>query len=74
VKTVVHVIPNPQGWWDIRTDVGEVLVRYLSEWQAREAGRAAAETMKADLAIHQFSGPVKYERFDGATKRLKGSQ
>jgi hypothetical protein len=71
VRTVIHVLRNPSGWWDVRTERGDVLVRYLSEFQAWEAGRNAAERMHADLALHQHSGPVKYEEFDEATKTLR---
>lgn len=70
-KGVVHVVHNPLGWWDIRVDTGEVLIRYISEFQAWEAGRIAAEQIEADLAIHEHSGPVRYELFDDLTKKLR---
>ena len=68
MKSVVHVVHNPNGWWDVRDEQGEVLARYVSEFQAWEAGRVAAERLECDLALHQHGGPIKYEIFDFETK------
>lgn len=65
-KTVVEVRYNHGGWWDVC--VGrEVLSRCVSEFQAWEAGRVAAQDRCTDLLIHQLEGPVKYEMYDEAT-------
>jgi CheY-like chemotaxis protein len=65
-KTVVEVRYNPGGWWDVC--VGrEVVSRCVSEFQAWETGRLAAQDRCTDLLMHQLEGPVKYETYDEAT-------
>ena len=63
-RTVIEVRYNTNGWWDVRAANGEVLARYISEFQAWEAGRVAARNRAADLVIHQKDGPVKHEAYD----------
>lgn len=59
------------GWWDVRRGDGRVATRYVSEFQAWEAGRALAERCGAHLVIRQEHGPAKYGVFDPATRRLR---
>lgn len=70
-KSVVEVVRNPLGWWDIRDHDGRVAARYVSEYQAWEAGRTLAERCGADLIVHQVDGPANYEAYDSATRRLR---
>jgi CheY-like chemotaxis protein len=73
VKNMVHVVRNPHGWWDVRTDSGEVIVRFVSEFQACEAGRMEAARLRADLAIHQPDGATRYEFRDRGAGRLESA-
>lgn len=59
------------GWWDVRRDDGRVATRYVSEFQAWEAGRTLAERCGAHLVIRQEQGPAKYGVFDPATRKLR---
>ncbi len=70
-KTVIEVVRNPLGWWDVRHHDGRVAARYVSEFQAWEAGRALAEDCGADLMVHQEHGPVQYEAYDAATRTVR---
>lgn len=60
VKNIVQVVRNPHGWWDVRSPTGEVIVRFVSEFQAVEAGRIEADRLRADLEIHP-EAPDQYE-------------
>ncbi len=70
-KIVIEVVRNPLGWWDIRGQDGRVAERYVSEFQAWEAGRTLAENCGADLIVHPEYGPVMYEAYDATTKTVR---
>lgn len=70
-KSVIEVVRNPLGWWDIRHRDGRVAARYVSEYQAWDAGRTLAEHCGADLIVHQVDGPANYEAYDSATRRVR---
>ena len=70
-RPAVHVKENLAGWWDVTMESAppgahgsRKLAQYTSEFQAREAGRANAVHLEADLVIHQASGPTIYQSFD----------
>ena len=65
-RKIVQVAPNPHGWWDVRSPTGDVVVRFVSEFQAVEAGRIEADRLGADLEIQQHEGPAQYEARDEA--------
>jgi CheY-like chemotaxis protein len=73
-KKIVQVARNPHGWWDVRTPTGDVVVRFVSEFQAVEAGRIEADKLGADLEIQQHEGPALYEARDeaGALRPVSG--
>jgi two-component system, cell cycle response regulator DivK len=58
MKCIVHVVRNPHGSWDVRTSVGTVIARHVSEVEAWQAGRSAAERLGADLVSYQDDGPA----------------
>jgi CheY-like chemotaxis protein len=64
VKKIVHVVHNPHGWWDVRSPSGDVIVRFVSEFQAVEVGRMEADRLGADLDIHKHEEPARYEARD----------
>lgn len=68
-KPVIHVVCDPHGWWEVRRHTGEVIARYASEFQAREAGRVAAESSECDLALQKTEGPG-FEHFDPRSRRM----
>lgn len=70
-RFVIEVVRNPLGWWDVRHRDGRVAARYVSEYQAWEAGRTLAERCRADLIVHQVDGPASYEAYDSATRRVR---
>lgn len=70
-RIVIQVARSPLGWWDVRSHDGRVQARYVSEFQAWEAGRALAEQSGADLMLRPESGPVKYELYDAATRTVR---
>ncbi len=72
-KTVIEVVRSPLGWWDVWGLDGRVTARYVSEFQAWEAGRALAEQCGADLLVRPEHGPVKREAYDAATRTLRPS-
>lgn len=61
MKNIVHVVRSPHGWWDVRNQHGDVLVRFLSEFQAIEAGRGEAARLGAELLIHPHADPPQYD-------------
>jgi two-component system, cell cycle response regulator DivK len=69
-ETAIRVIRNQDGWWEVRHPSGEVIASFLSEFQAWEAGRVAAESNESDLVIHQLEGRPHYEAFDPHTRRM----
>lgn len=75
-RPVVHVRENLAGWWDVTVDDAarsRRLAQYTSEFQAREAGRANAEHLEADLVIHQAFGPTMFQAFDETTGGLSAA-
>jgi hypothetical protein len=75
-RPVVHVRENLAGWWDVTMDdAGRLrqLAQYTSEFQAREAGRANARHLEADLMIHQAFGPTLHMTFDETTGNLSAA-
>jgi two-component system, cell cycle response regulator DivK len=60
VKKIVHVVRSPHGWWDVRNQHGDILVRSLSEFQAIEAGRGEADRQGAELLVHAHADPPQY--------------
>ena len=77
-RPAVHVRENLAGWWDVTMEAepsgtagsARKLAQYTSEFQAREAGRANALHLEADLVIHQASGPTIYQAFDAEAGAL----
>ncbi len=67
MKNLVHVRPTPHGWWDVRNHAGDVLGRFVSEFNAVEAGRLEAERRGATLVIEENDGQMRYEMRDGST-------
>lgn len=57
MKKAIHVIRNSHGWWDVRNQHGDVLIRFVSEFQAVEAGRGEADRLGAELLIHPHENP-----------------
>ena len=70
-STVIHVVRNTYGWWEVRRQSGEVIARYSSEIQAVDAGRVAAVSSESNLMIHQLEGATLCERFDPASRQMQ---
>lgn len=70
-RTVVHVIENPGGWWDVKTQAGSLLAQFTTEFQARESGRITAQRLHADLIIYQDPAPALHWTFDEADGTIK---
>ncbi len=70
-RTVIKVRCNRSGWWEVSAGNGEIVGRFTSQFQAWEAGRIAAEDRRADLAMYQIDGPVRYEAYDPATRTMR---
>jgi CheY-like chemotaxis protein len=64
-------VRTAHGWWEVRRQNGDVISRYASEFQAADAGRAAAETSESDLLIHQLDGQERLETFDPDTRHMR---
>jgi two-component system, cell cycle response regulator DivK len=60
-ENIVRVIHNPHGWWDVKSPAGDVIVRFVSEFQAVEAGRMEADRLGADLEIQRHEDPALHE-------------
>jgi two-component system cell cycle response regulator DivK len=73
-KPVIHVVRIPHGSWEVQRENGETIARYSSEFQAWDAGRAAAESAGADLVIHQLDGAPRFESFDPKTGTLQPAE
>lgn len=71
VKNLVHVVRSPHGWWDVRNEHGNVLLRCVSELQAVEAGRREAESLGAELVIRTHDPTAGHGVRDAATPRLQ---
>ena len=71
IRSVVLVVANPGGWWDVRNKGGSILGQFMTEFQARESGRINATRLRADLEIDQTPGPTLYWRFDDRDGTLK---
>ena len=71
IRSVIQVVANPGGWWDVRRKGGSVLAQFMTEFQARESGRINASRLRADLEIDQAPGPTLYWLFDEADGTLK---
>ncbi len=63
----IRVTRSAHGWWEVRDAGNRVLARYVSEFQAREAGREAAERPQSDLVIQQGASPAEHATFDRET-------
>ncbi len=70
-RIVIEVVRSPLGWWEVRGHDGRVAARYVSEFQAWEAGRSLAEQSGADLMVRPEDGAVKYEMYDAATRTVR---
>jgi len=66
----VEVRYNAGGWWEVSCGQ-DVLARCISEFQAWQAGRAAAQNRCTDLLMHQLEGPPKYEAYDEKSDTLQ---
>lgn len=73
VKNIVHVVRSPHGWWDVRNQRGDVVVRFLSEFQAIEAGRSEAARLGAELLIHPHADPPEADLAERTAMPSHGS-
>ena len=74
IRSVIQVVANPGGWWDVRRKGGSILAQFMTEFQARESGRINARRLHADLEIDQAPGPTLYWSFDEADGTLKAQE
>ena len=70
IRSVVQVVANPGGWWDVKYKGGSILGQFMTEFQARESGRINAARFRADLEIDQAPGPTLYWHFDESSGTL----
>lgn len=73
-KPLIHVVHIPHSSWEVQRENGETIARYSSEFQAWDAGRAAAESARADLVIHRLDGAPSYESFDAKTGTMQPAE
>ena len=73
-----HVVPNPEGGWDVKRGGSERASGHFStKKEAVDAGRVISRNQKTEFVIHRQDGTIERTEFvihrqDGTIERKEG--
>ncbi len=55
-----HIVPNPQGGWDVKKGGGEKAIKHFDrKSDAEEVGRQISQHQRSELVIHGKDGKIQ---------------
>jgi hypothetical protein len=60
MKKSIHIVPNPNGGWDVkRAGTSEAISHHRTQTAADRAGRPIARREKTELVTHKQNGQIR---------------